>query len=350
MTTFEQYQATRDLPQLDGLRAISILLVLTIHSHVTQLRFLNGYTGVTIFFVLSGYLITSLLLRERDKHGRIFIGGFYIRRAFRLLPLYYLVLAANVAAVVAGFGQNPGDFGRRLLFFLTYLNEFAGPGTFGHSWSLAVEEKFYFIWPLLAFAIPALWKWRPWIAGVLAIAAAASGIWGGYLSIYAPIIFGCLVAILLHNERGYRIAAKAARPLPAALLGALAVTGLLLSTTDSHQQVLFGFAFALALPVLLIGPRRAHAWLAWKPLPFVGVLAYAIYLIHPLVGSVIDAVLPDTRQLPWSVVHLVLMTGLSIGAARLLHVFIEEPLKQLGRRISESRRSVGTLPADPARA
>ena len=230
------------------------------------------------------------------------------------------------------------------------MNEFAGPGTFGHSWSLAIEEKFYFIWPLLAFAIPALWRWRSWIAGLLALAAAVSGVGGGYLSVYAPIIFGCLVAILFHNERGYRIAARAARPLPASLLGTLAVTVLLLSTTNSHQQVLFGLAFGLALPTILIGPRRAHAWLTWKPLPFVGVLAYAVYLIHPLVGSVIDAVLPNRDQVPWSVAHLVLMTGLSVGAACLLHTFVEEPLKQLGRRIADAKRPVGQLPADPARA
>lgn len=350
MITIEQYRETSSFPQLDGLRAVSILLVLTIHSHVSQLRFLNGYTGVTIFFVLSGFLITTLLLRERDKYGRVFIGGFYVRRAFRLLPLYYLVLAANVVAVAAGFGQNPGDFGKRLVLFLTYLNEFASPGTFGHSWSLAIEEKFYFVWPLIAFAIPALWKWRPWVGGGLALAASVSGIWGGYLSIYAPIVFGCLVAMLLHSERGFALAARIARPAPAGLLAILAISVLFFSTSDSHHQVWFGFSFALLLPVLVIGPGHASVWLAWKPFTFVGRLAYAVYLIHPLVGSMIDAVLPNTTHVPWSVVHLLLMGGLSIGAAYVLHRLVEIPLNQLGRRISASKRPLGELPADGVRA
>lgn len=329
---------------------MSILLVLTIHSHVTQLRFLNGYTGVTIFFVLSGYLITTLLLREQHKYGRVSIKGFYVRRAFRILPLYYLVLAVNVVAVHAGLGQNPGDFAHRLVLFLTYLNEFASPGTFGHSWSLAIEEKFYLVWPLLAFTLPALWRWRPVIGSTLAVAAAISSFWGGYLSIYAPIIFGCLIAILLHSERGFAIAIRATQPVRAALLGALAISVMLLSTTDSHHQVWFGLAFALVLPVLMIGPLRAHKWLVWKPLVFAGKRAYATYLIHPLVGSAIDVVIPNTNEFPWSVVHLILMAGISVGAAHLLFVLFEDPVTQFGKRLAGSRRAVALLPADPTRA
>ena len=81
------------------------MLVLTIHSHGHAAALPQRLHWCDDLFVVSGYLITTLLLRESDEHGRVFIGGFYIRRAFRLLPLYYLVLAANVAAVLAGFGQ-----------------------------------------------------------------------------------------------------------------------------------------------------------------------------------------------------------------------------------------------------
>ncbi|WIB43284.1 acyltransferase [Curtobacterium sp. MCLR17_058] len=347
MIAFDRYRSARHFPQLDGLRAVSILLVLTIHSHVSQLRFLNGYTGVTIFFVLSGYLITTLLLREQDKYRRVSLKGFYIRRVFRILPLYYLVLAVNVVAVYAGLGQDPGDFAHRLVLFLTYLNEFASPGTFGHSWSLAIEEKFYLVWPLLAFTLPVVWKWRVAIAGALALTAAVSGLWGGYLSIYAPIIFGCLIALLLHNERGFALAGRATRPLPGILLGTLAIVVLLLSTADSHHQVWFGFAFAIALPVLMIGPAGAHGWLSWKPLVFMGRRAYATYLIHPLVGSGLDGVLPNTSELPWSVVHLILMAAVSIGVAHLLFILFENPATQFGKRLAASQRPVGSLLADP---
>lgn len=343
MISFGAYQRTRYFSQLDGLRAVSILLVLTIHSHVTQARVLNGYIGVTVFFVLSGFLITTLLLREADQQGRASLRNFYIRRAFRIFPLYYLVLAVNVLAVAAGFADDAGDFGARLVLFLTYLNEFASPGTFGHSWSLAIEEKFYFVWPLLAFAIPALWRWRPWIATVLSGVCAAAGLAGGYLGTYAPIVFGCLVAIALHNPRSHTIVRKLAKPLPGAVLCALVIAVGFASRTDSHIQVGFGAAFALVLPVLLIGPTWYRGWLSWTPLRFVGQRAYAIYLVHPLIGSVIDTVLPK-ESTPLTVIHLVLMFGGSLLIAHALFVYFERPLIALGRRVTHDRRGPEALP------
>ncbi|PZE38654.1 acyltransferase [Curtobacterium sp. MCPF17_031] len=344
MNSFGQYERTRYFPQLDGLRAVSILLVLTIHSHVTQLRVLNGYIGVTVFFVLSGFLITTLLLREADLQGRVSLRNFYIRRAFRIFPLYYLVLGANIVAVAAGFADNPGDFGQRLVLFLTYLNEFASPGTFGHSWSLAIEEKFYFVWPLLAFAVPAVWRWRPWVAAALVVLCTSAGLVGGYLGTYAPIVFGCVMALAPHNPRSHRVVRLLARPLPGAILGVVVVAVGLLSRTDSHIHLAFGAAVALVLPVLLIGPDGAHAWLRWSPLRFVGQRAYAIYLVHPLVGSVIDSVLP-TDTVILTVVHLVLMFAGSLVVAHVLFILCERPLIVVGRRLTGSRRAVEALPS-----
>ena len=160
------------MPELDGLRAISVLLVVSVHLHdfETVWKWLAGWQGVTVFFVLSGYLITTLSLREeRAARGAAFVAGraFYARRSLRIFPLYYLTLAAY-CGLIFGLGLNPEK--RFLLsgampYYLLYFQEvpfFYGltgeSGIVQHanipfyqSWSLGIEEKFYLVWPVLAF-------------------------------------------------------------------------------------------------------------------------------------------------------------------------------------------------------
>src|SRR5206468_1693138 len=107
----------------------------------------NGRLGVAVFFVLSGYLITTLLLREKDRKGRVSLTSFYQRRAFRILPLYYFVLLLYVGLyIVIGFGDRAADLRHSLPWFLTYMNDFRpgvlhGSTPYQQSWSLGVEEK-----------------------------------------------------------------------------------------------------------------------------------------------------------------------------------------------------------------
>lgn len=330
---YAEFRTTKYFPQLDGLRGISILLVLTYHSHLLELRSLNGHTGVTVFFVISGFIITTLLLREGDASGRVDLPGFYVRRVFRLLPLYLIALGATALGVALGFAANPGDFGTRLVYFLTFTNEFAPPGTFGHSWSLAVEEKFYFLWPLLAFIVPMGIRVRIAIAVVLASAASVIGLlFGdvGYFGVYAPILFGCLLALVAHDAGGYRLLQQLVRPLPGALLTVGAVFAIW-AAPASMTQVVVGAALFLAFPFMLFGAMRrplSARWLVWA-----GKRAYAVYLFHLLVGGVVSQAVPPVTPLSAGI-HLVLMAVLSLALAEALYRLVELPLIRVGHRLT----------------
>lgn len=357
MGSFAAFRAEKYFASLDGLRAVSILLVLTGHSEVVALHRLNGHTGVTVFFVISGFLITTLLIREeRTRGGGADLVGFYIRRAFRLMPLYLLALALTSLGVALGLAENSGDFfGERMLLFLTFLNEFAPGATFGHTWSLAIEEKFYILWPLLAFAVPIAARVRLWAAGLLVIATAVVGIWlsdAGYFGIYTPILAGCLLAIAADTENGFAVARALGRTVPGWAFVALSV-GLILIAPDGHTQVLVGLAVACAFPFLLLNPGPARRFLSRRWIVWAGQRAYAVYLFHPLVGSAAAVVVP-TSTVPFQVVHLVIMTAGSFLLAEVLYRVVERPLIRFGRRLShkhaEKRQAAQTVPIRQADA
>jgi len=146
------------IPSLDGLRALSIFLVLGLHSlqrlefthHVPWIwaALLDGATGVYIFFVISGYLITSLLLHEHEKSGSISLRGFYFRRAMRILPPLYAYIAVLALLGWAGrLAVNKIDILSALFFLHNYVSSFMW--SLEHFWSLSIEEQFYFLWPCL---------------------------------------------------------------------------------------------------------------------------------------------------------------------------------------------------------
>ena len=151
-------QRPRHIPSLDGLRALSVLLVIVLHTllrnHLyNQIPFVyrlvgNGSLGVFIFFVISGYLITTLLLREREKTGTISLKSFYIRRAFRILPPLYLYIL--FLAVLGATGHLPGMNRRELITALTLTRNYVphvSLWAMEHFWSLCIEEQFYLLWP-----------------------------------------------------------------------------------------------------------------------------------------------------------------------------------------------------------
>jgi peptidoglycan/LPS O-acetylase OafA/YrhL len=118
---YQEFQAARYFPELDGLRALSILLVISIHTTDPLWAPLHGNVGVTIFFVISGFVITTLLLREEDKRGRVRIRAFYARRAFRILPVYCLVLLAYILLIgVLKLQPGANDLWKALPYFATY--------------------------------------------------------------------------------------------------------------------------------------------------------------------------------------------------------------------------------------
>ncbi len=169
----------RRIPSLDGLRAISIALVLIGHLEGTRgfplsaedLRLVpSAVLGVRIFFVISGYLITTLLLREMGRTGHIDLKRFYIRRAWRIFPALYLLVAGVALAQHLGWVElRPGDLLHAATYTTNYHRDRAWP--LGHLWSLSVEEQFYLLWPALLALAGA--RRAPWMAGAYLLIAPA---------------------------------------------------------------------------------------------------------------------------------------------------------------------------------
>ena len=171
---FASFMSVRNFSALDGLRAVSVLAVIWSHaSGVHDLALLNqGRRGVDFFFAISGFLITTLLLREHSRSGGISLRDFYFRRTLRIFPLYYAVLCLYcVLAFLTLSGKPKGaEFWNNLPAFLTYTSNWfvsadhAGDGvTFYFAWSLATEEQFYLFWPpLMVLALYAVRRSGPW--------------------------------------------------------------------------------------------------------------------------------------------------------------------------------------------
>ncbi|MEZ2388346.1 acyltransferase family protein [bacterium RCC_150] len=352
MQNFHDFKLAKYFPRLDGLRAVSVLLVVAYHSSVPALVALNGRIGVTIFFVISGFLITTLLLREEEEDGRVSLRGFYLRRSFRILPLYYIALGLSTLAVVLGFGDKSTNYWDRLPYFLTYMNELVGSGTFQHSWSLAIEEKFYLIWPALVFVMPLAVRRRRWIALVILVATCSAGLFapdGGYVGMYAPIIAGCFLAVVANSPDGFRSISFLSTSPGGLALSALAVLSVFFSP-ESRTQVMGGLAFALAFPFLLFGDARLTGWLGHRWLTYIGRRAYAIYLFHPLVGKVVQTVVHVERGPIFQWTHFAATLLLTVALAEVLHRGLEKPLHEKGKLLARkySNKNVESRPLSQA--
>ena len=175
------------MPGVDGLRALAVLAVFVYHFHNGGGWLPGGFLGVDVFFVISGYLITSLLLSEFRKEGRVDLVRFWLRRARRLLPAVGVLIAVvMVLGAFFDFGQISTLRGHALasmayvtnwdliLSHQSYFQEFARPSLFRHLWSLAVEEQFYLLWPLVFAACMTRFGHRRLLVGVIAGAIASS--------------------------------------------------------------------------------------------------------------------------------------------------------------------------------
>jgi peptidoglycan/LPS O-acetylase OafA/YrhL len=366
--TYDDFRSERYFRPLDGVRAISILLVLTWHVNSSLWSWLSGWEGPSIFFVISGFLITTLCLREEDRDGSVSLPAFYVRRACRILPLYYVVFLFYILVDV---GLNHDDQRKPMLhvlpWYLSYMNDFvpnvADLGTpFRLSWTLGVEEKFYVFWPLFAFAIL---KGSPRLRVVTAAMLVAITFLGhdpgNYYLWYSQIMVGCLLALCLHHrptfERIQRLVSRYWLVL-AALVGA----HVLVFSVPSLGLVLFAPAVALALAALVTGRPPWGAPLASRAMVYIGKRSYGVYLVNliSLSGCVLVAnkIAPSVRfnsdnqpaaQGAWltSLVLLAAVTLTSLLLAELLHRTIEAPMIARGR--IWSKRITGRRPVAPPR-
>jgi peptidoglycan/LPS O-acetylase OafA/YrhL len=337
--SFEHYQGQRYFPVLDGVRALSIFAVVFFHAAET-LQWLNGHHGVTFFFVLSGYLITTLLLREEHARGHVSLAAFYVRRIFRILPLYYLTLALY-CVLLLGFKIQPerAEFFRRALpYYALYFPEYIhlnGGGPFSHSWSLGIEEKFYAVWPLLGFALLRGRAGRPLVLlaliGVL-LSLPPSLDWTKFVRPYVPIVVGCLIALLLHRRDFF----DKLRPLGSCPGLFLALAGAAILMDGNQSSVFVAVGCAIALISLVLAPARGTPttrFMESAAVVFVGQRAYEIYLLHQAVLNVIRpriAAAEPTRGL----VLTVLGFAATVLVASIAHAVVGQPLIRQGRRIA----------------
>ncbi|MFI2711075.1 acyltransferase family protein [Micromonospora sp. NPDC018662] len=339
---------------IEGMRAVAVLLVLLGHAGVPYLA--GGFVGVDVFFVISGFLITGLLLDELDRRGQISLAGFYARRAKRLLPAAATVLVATLVLTYffiprtrwsatawdvvasAGYVMN----WRMAAQSLDYVAVNAAPSAVQHFWSLAVEEQFYLVWPLLLILLG--WVGRHWrrgrrglfLAG-LALIAVPSFLWALRTSPADPSAYFVTTTRMWELALGGAIAVAAtglarAPRAPAAVLawaGLVTVVGsaalidtesgfpghaALGPTLGTAVVIAFGTAAGRAGPVLLLGRR---------PLRAVGALSYSLYLWHwPLL------IAAQARFGDLNTGEALAVVAVSAIPAVLTYHFIENPVRR----------------------
>lgn len=328
-------------PALDGLRAVAVLLVILTHSFLHI--FPGGWIGVDVFFVLSGYLITSILMREIIRTGRIAWGDFYRRRFIRLTPAL-LILAAFQFAHAAFSPHNAPEIRTATLVGLIYMENWNAVFNWrpaelmGHTWSLATEEQFYWVWPITLLLIA---RRRPlvWLGGAAAAIIAVRiilwlhGDWvvriqEGPHSRPIGLILGCALALMpaAHWPR-----------VPAAMgFGLLGLLGMIAVGGGSEAGPFLIAApivasIAAALIIMAAQPGTAFAQtLAVAPSVYVGKISYGLYLY-----SFPICALGAVRG-----INPLALIVISMGAAALSYEFIEKPCLRLKDRL-------GTRPALP---
>lgn len=348
-------------PDVEGLRAVAVLLVVA--SHVLGFP-AGGYVGVDVFFVISGFLITGLLLREHARSGRISLRDFYARRVRRLMPAAVLVLAVtNVAAYLLFAGERAGQALRDSLWSLGFLANlrFSAIGTdyfddtrpaspVQHYWSLAVEEQFYVVWPCLLLL--ALWlAGRRGAGAVLLVVTAASLVWSvaltasdataAYFSTPArawELGVGALLAVLAQTSLPRRIPVAVGTALGWLGLGGIVAAAVLYSAQTPFPGSA-GLLPVLATGLVLLGGEAgaasSNAVLVNPVAAYVGRLSYSLYLWHWPVLILSTAVLPEALRIGVPLV-------LSFGLAALCHHLVEEPVR---RSSWLSRRPAHRTPA-----
>jgi peptidoglycan/LPS O-acetylase OafA/YrhL len=350
----------RYMPGLDGLRAIAVLAVIAFHEQLGWAP--GGLLGVGVFFTLSGYLITDLLLGKWLATGRAQLANFWLRRARRLLPALFVMLAVVTAWVTlldrARLGSLRGAVAAAATYssnwYLiaqnqSYFARFAPPQPLDHLWSLAVEEQFYLIWPWMLLAGLLCIRHRSaaavrWLALPTLALAAVSAV--AMYKLYQPavdptrvyegtdtracgLLVGAALAMLWPSSRAGTAGQNRRRLLDGPAFAGLAVIALMIWRVDQYSHFLYRGGLALlsigtaavvaaaACPGSLVG-----AALSWRPLRWIGIRSYGIYLWHyPVI--VLTSPAGSTEDLPRAAAQV----AASIALAALSWRFVEEPVR-----------------------
>lgn len=299
---------------LDGIRGLAIALVLVSHTLFDAVAKL-GEEGVDLFFCLSGFLITSLLLEEHRSTGRIDFAAFFRRRLRRLLPALLVVLGATFAVHAYLIGWLPAAaLALAVVFYIgnwVVTTGLGGLGYLGHTWSLSVEEQFYLVWPLATLLLLSARRW--WRLSVVALLVLSACIWRadhskqplvlefGSLTRAAPLLIGCGLAFLLHGRRTRTVSGWWTVP-----VFAMYIAQAWLPVPTPAEHVPAGLIAATLVGTAVSG--RTIPWLEWGPLVTVGRRSYGLYLWHyPLMVPLLMRIshVPTTLRLTAAVLAVV---------------------------------------------
>ncbi len=374
-------QTTTRLPGLDGLRALAVIAVIAFHEQLSA--FPGGFLGVDVFFVLSGYLITDLLVAQWNRHGHLALRGFWARRARRLLPALGVLLVAVTAATAVIEPAQMTALRDALLAAVTYSSnwwqalahhsyfaQFGPPPPLQHLWSLAIEEQFYLVWPLLLIVVLKTCQSTRVRAGLAWLGAALSAL--AMVLVYVPgadpslvyygtdthasaLFIGSALALSWPLRRLQALSRDSARVPDALGLAGIAVLAWAMGHFTGTDRLLYPAGLLIAAlaaggVVLAAASPGLISWaLGRSALRWIGIRSYGIYLWHWPVIALAGAAFP--QQLP---AHWIWLpeAALSVGLAAASWRWVEEPIIRRGFRATVrdwSRMVIGS-PAGAHRA
>ncbi|GGN93903.1 acyltransferase family protein [Saccharibacillus kuerlensis] len=351
--------AGRYMPGLDGLRALAVLAVIAYHLHTQWAP--GGLLGVTMFFVLSGYLITDILLAQWDRTGKFDMKDFWIRRAKRLLPAMLVVVLVTVLwSILVDRSRLPamlGDVPAALLYYsnwwsifheVSYFQSFGPLSPLGHLWSLAVEEQFYIFWPvLLGIGLILAQKNRGKLAIVLAGLALASALamaimyrpgedpsrvyYGTDTRLFSLLIGAALAVVWPSRKLKTNISKSATKTLDITATICLIVIAILIFKSNDYGTFLYrGGMVLLSLATTILVAALAHPAcrlgrvLGAKPLRWIGSRSYGLYLWH---YPVIVLTTPLVNTGGPNMVRILLQLFATFLFAELSYRYIEQPVR-----------------------
>jgi peptidoglycan/LPS O-acetylase OafA/YrhL len=352
--SYSAFISTRSFASLDGLRALAVAGVLWYHT-TSDLQLWpalsRGFLGVDLFFILSGFLIVTLLLRERRNSGTISLRNFYARRSLRIFPAYWAMLLSVACVAYLRSGQESDAIRRELPYAVLYVSNLVPMvSLLSITWSLSTEEQFYLIVPALQKYLPRFFPLVLLPIGYVVASLPPFDVFSGIRmpvffrqTTFGPILLGVMLAHALDNPRGWAVAAFVLRTQLAPLF-ALAVVAVALCYPGADISGWPRLAIHGSLVVLLAACviREDHALrpvLSWWPLRRIGMVSYGIYLYHLLVYW------PAAKLLALIGVQskyalFVLMAALSWLAAELSYRFLERRFLLLKRRYPTVETSV----------
>lgn len=350
---------------LDGVRALAILFVIGFHAGVPG--FANGGAGVIVFFVLSGFLITTLLFAVPLTRRRLLL--FYVRRLLRLYPaLVVIVLFCAAYALIALDGHPRAFLLNQSRDSVLYVQDFAlstrsqihDYGYLAHTWSLAVEEQFYLLWPLVLIVLLSCKAgYRTMLVSVAGLTVLAV-VWRGYLSAEElhnrvglgldgnaeSLLVGCTLAIVLLPGRwpgvvGVRLLHVSA--VMSTLLLVVICTGQLWLPLDFLRLATALATASLIASVVLLPTSTMARVLSWRPLAYIGLVSYGLYLWHPIVFRIFQdhVELTDLRaKALWAPVMLSTTAAATLGS----YYLVEKPFNAMKDRLSPTREKASVPP------